>query len=236
MKLIIKFTKVCIGRIVALWRSINNLYIGNYWVDKLAEHGKHIYTGTNLSIRPENIFMEDYTRLQNRVLMISNVGKLRIRKYSAVGADCLIIPENHIPTVGVPQYLSFLHINDIVNEIVIEEDVWVGARTILLSKCHIARGAIVGAGSLVTKPIPPYAIVVGSPAKIVGVKFSIEQILRHEEILYPLEERMKREELEKLFEIYYCNKPILGTSNMTNEDKCKLTKMMKNINMKDYSF
>ena len=68
-----------------------------------------------------------------------------------------------------------------------------------MSGSVLGRGCIVGACSMINKPIPPYAVVVGSPAKIVGVKFSIEQILKHEEILYPKEERLTREYLEELF-------------------------------------
>lgn len=53
--------------------------------------------------------------------------------------------------------------------LVVEDDVWIGRRAIILAKnITISRGAIVGAGAVVTKDIPPYAIVAGNPAKIVG--------------------------------------------------------------------
>lgn len=47
------------------------------------------------------------------------------------------------------------------------------------------QGAVVGANTLVNKEIPPYAVVVGSPAKIIAAKFTIDQIMEHERILYP---------------------------------------------------
>lgn len=50
----------------------------------------------------------------------------------------------------------------------IDDDVWIGARVILLPGCkHIGKGVIIGAGSVVTKDIPDYAIVGGNPAKII---------------------------------------------------------------------
>lgn len=52
--------------------------------------------------------------------------------------------------------------------IVLEENVWVGARSIVLSGAHIGEGAIVGAGTVVDFRVPAFAIVAGNPARIVG--------------------------------------------------------------------
>ena len=52
--------------------------------------------------------------------------------------------------------------------IIIEDDVFIGARSIVLKGVIIGRGSIVGAGSVVTKNIPPYTIVAGNPAKEVS--------------------------------------------------------------------
>lgn len=51
--------------------------------------------------------------------------------------------------------------------VVIEDDVWLGARVIVLPGIRIGRGAVVGAGAIVTKDVPPYAVCVGNPARIV---------------------------------------------------------------------
>ena len=51
--------------------------------------------------------------------------------------------------------------------IVIEDDVWIGASAIILPGVSIGEGAIVGAGSVVTKDVPSYTIVAGNPAKII---------------------------------------------------------------------
>jgi acetyltransferase-like isoleucine patch superfamily enzyme len=50
--------------------------------------------------------------------------------------------------------------------VVIDDDVWIGCRAIILKGVHIGRGAIVAAGAVVTKDVPAYALVGGVPAKI----------------------------------------------------------------------
>jgi len=68
-------------------------------------------------------------------------------------------------------------------DVVIEDGVWVGCNVIILKGVTIGRGAVVAAGSVVTKNVPPYSIVGGNPAKIIKCRFEEEQICKHEEIL-----------------------------------------------------
>lgn len=59
--------------------------------------------------------------------------------------------------------------------VLIQNDVWIGHGATILSGVTIHNGAIVGAESVVTKEVPPYAIVAGNPAKIIGYRFEKEQ-------------------------------------------------------------
>ena len=58
----------------------------------------------------------------------------------------------------------------------IGNDVWIGAKSIILDGVNIGDGAIIGAGALVTKDVPPYAIVGGVPAKIIRYRFESDEI------------------------------------------------------------
>lgn len=65
---------------------------------------------------------------------------------------------------------------------IIEDDVWLGHNSIITpSVTNIGRGAIVAAGAVVTKNVPPYSIVAGNPAKIIKYRFTPEIIKEIEE-------------------------------------------------------
>ena len=64
----------------------------------------------------------------------------------------------------------------IIKKTKIGNDVWVGENAIILAGVNIGDGAIIGAGAVVTKDVPPYAIVVGVPAKIIKYRFSTDVI------------------------------------------------------------
>ena len=66
-------------------------------------------------------------------------------------------------------------------DLVIEDDVWIGLNTIITCGCRkIGRGAVIGAGSIVTKDVEPYTIVAGSPARIIRKRFNDERICKLE--------------------------------------------------------
>lgn len=60
--------------------------------------------------------------------------------------------------------------------VTIGNDVWVGARAIILSGVTIGDGAVIGAGAVVTRDVAPYSVMVGNPAKAVRKRFSDRQI------------------------------------------------------------
>lgn len=83
-------------------------------------------------------------------------------------------------------------------DVIIDSDVWIGCNVTLLSGVHIGRGATVAAGAVVCNDVPPYAIVGGVPAKVIKFTFSIDEIIAHENALYPIEQRLSRDCLEKI--------------------------------------
>ena len=92
-------------------------------------------------------------------------------------------------------------------DVVVEEEVWIGANVTLLAGTKVGRGAIIGAGSVVSgKRIPPYAIVMGNPCKVVGFKFTPDQVVEHEKLMYDEDRRLPLELLEKNYNKYYLSR------------------------------
>ncbi len=67
--------------------------------------------------------------------------------------------------------------------VVIEDDVWCGANVTILKGVTLGRGSVVAAGAVVTKSFPPYSIIGGVPAKLIKMRFSGDEIEKHERLL-----------------------------------------------------
>ena len=178
---------------------------------------------------PSNVYMEENTRLRPRIKIINSPNeKVVIKKYSVIAPDVTIVTGNHRSTVGIPHFLlGASHINDKSTNIIIEEDVWVGTGCLLLPGTHLGRGCIVGARTIVNKEIPPYCLVAGNPARIIKKKFSIEQILKHEKVLYAEKDRYTKEQLEKLFLELPRDLKIYGTDTGIDDNGIEIIEKLK---------
>jgi virginiamycin A acetyltransferase len=115
---------------------------------------------------------------------------IRLGKYNSVGRECnFFLHANHRPdwitTTSqlfgpVTHEIAKMHMEighpTCKGDIVIENDVWIGAKSSIMSGVKIGNGAVIGACSVVTKNVPPYAIVAGNPATIIKYRFTEEKI------------------------------------------------------------
>lgn len=86
-------------------------------------------------------------------------------------------------------------------DIVVEDDVWIAHGATILSGVRIGQGAVIAAGSVVTKDVPPYAIVGGVPAKVIKYRFSpalIEELLKVD--YSKLDEEQVRKHIQELYD------------------------------------
>jgi acetyltransferase-like isoleucine patch superfamily enzyme len=107
---------------------------------------------------------------------------VRIGNYCSIAPDVKFLlggDHDHGNISTYPFKAKFrLRVNEAISKgsIIIGDDVWIGANCIILSGIHVGQGAVLAAGSVVTKNVPPYAIVAGNPAKIIRYRFNIEII------------------------------------------------------------
>jgi acetyltransferase-like isoleucine patch superfamily enzyme len=93
---------------------------------------------------------------------------MRIGNFVMIGSNCLFASVNH----GFEDWQKPMIFQKIENKpIVIEDDVWIGARATILGGVTVGKGAIIAAGAVVTKDVPPYTIVAGIPAKPLRTRF-----------------------------------------------------------------
>ena len=103
--------------------------------------------------------------------------------------------------------------------IIVKDDVWIGTNSLILSGVVIGQGAIVGAGSVVTKDVPPYAVVGGNPARVLKYRYPqeiVERMLKVEwstinlekihEVKKELYQKLDLETLEKVESIFSVKK------------------------------
>lgn len=92
-------------------------------------------------------------------------GKVIIGNDVMMGPECIIYTSNHaFDNTDIPM-IQQGHTKE--EPVTIGDDVWIGGRVIILPGVHIGNGAIIGAGSVVTKNVPDFAIAAGNPAKII---------------------------------------------------------------------
>lgn len=108
----------------------------------------------------------------------------KIGKFCAISWDVTINAVSHPHThLSISAFPYVPHVGHFVNkriqshsEVIIKNDVWIGANCVIMPNITIGNGAIIGAGAVVTKDVPDYAIVAGVPAKIIKYRFSDEII------------------------------------------------------------
>lgn len=165
-------------RCIAIAAVSHNIIIGS---GSTFGRGTVLWAPNRLTIG-DNVYIGKYCTLQvdgkigNGCVIANNVGL--IGKYDH---DFSVIGKmiKDAPWIGEKDY----NYKGLDKQVIVEEDVWIGFGSVILSGVKVGRGSIVAAGSVVTKDVPPYAIVAGNPAKIVGMRFSEMDIIEHEEII-----------------------------------------------------
>lgn len=155
--------------------------------------GCTIYSSTKIWL-PRNLRMDDYATLADHVeLLNSEVVHLkegsRVSQYTYICNGSHDISDYKLPRISKP--------------IIIGERAWVTSKCYIGLGITIGRGSVISAGSVLTVNLPPYTVASGNPSKVIGFRFTPEEIIEHEKALYPEEKRLPLELLEKNYKKYY---------------------------------
>lgn len=172
------------------------------------------YCGRNVYLRPTNsdfkglwnLSIGDYSSIPKGAVFYCTEAPLTIGKKVIFGPNPTIITgDRRIDVIGkfIMDSNDKLPQNDA--PVIIGDDVWTGANITILKGVTIGRGSIIAAGAVVTQSFPAYSIIGGVPAKIIKYRFTIEEVLKHEKILYQENERYTQEELLKQRELFKSN-------------------------------
>ena len=110
-------------------------------------------------------------------------GKLRIGSWCSIAPDVTFVLNNEHPLNTLSTYpfkAKALGMSCVEAQtkggIIVEDDVWIGYRATILDGVRVCQGSVVASGAVVTKDVPPYSIVGGVPAKVIGMRFDRETV------------------------------------------------------------
>lgn len=167
--------KLLIGRILYLFAS--HLPVSFSWINLgqkqlrafcgkliLTQCGKHVNIEKK-AVFPSSVELGDYSGIGIRAQI---GGRTIIGKHVMMGPDVSIFVRNHMfNRTDIPMDQQGFSEE---RPVTIDDDVWIGAKVIILPGVHIGTGAVIGAGAVVTKDVPDYAVVGGNPARILKMR------------------------------------------------------------------
>lgn len=172
-----------LGWLILLLRRLKNKCISLHQM-------KHIKHGKNCSIRGgTSSFQGDITFGSNVTVGVDSTfmatdARILIGNKVLFGPHVFIITGDHqINQIG--KYIIDVHSKTECcdKDVIIEDDVWIGAGSIILKGVTVRKGSVIGAGSVVTKSTRPYSINAGNPCREIRMRFSEFEIAEHEKLL-----------------------------------------------------
>lgn len=195
-KFLIKYTNIKYEK-ASLREKRNKAYTERFHA------GKNLFVEYDVNISRQH-YLDGKISIGNNVLFAKHVfidysGEVIIHDNVSIANGVIIETHTHDSNIR--------HSPAIKGRLEIGDNARIYTRAYIADTCHdIGRGARIGAGAYVRKDIPPYAVVIGNPAKIVGFRYPPAVIVEFEEENYPEGERIPLEVLEVNYKKYYLSR------------------------------
>jgi len=161
-----------------LWNLKSSLFYKKFKTNIFFEYGAYLYRYKDNIVLDNNIYFKrnsivgcanpdsvieigENTTIGNNSIMIAS-------KKISIGNNCMVAPNVHIvdSNHGTKPGKAYNAQDNIVSDVYIGDNVWIGSGVIVLMGVSIGSNSIVGAGSIVTKSFPENSLIMGSPAKL----------------------------------------------------------------------
>lgn len=168
-------------------KKLLKLCIQKYRRKKVKACGENSYIARDCTLYG-NIYLGSNVVLGRGNHFVSTRASLYIHDHVIFAPNVTIYTGDH-PMNVIGKHISELTDADktdpaLDQDVIIESGCWIGTRAIILKGVTVGRGSVIGAGSVVTKDIPPYSIYVGVPPQAqTRIRFDKRQIQEHEETL-----------------------------------------------------
>ena len=165
--------------------GVYRIILGKWYLRKVKKLGKFVSVKNKPLIKASGeIYIDDEVRIWSFIekskILVNKGAILKIGKNSRINSAhisvsyCVEIGKNvriapNVLILDSDYHVVGNHFSDegIKKKIVIEDDVWLTMRCIILKGVRIGKGSVVAAGAVVTKDVPPYSVVAGVPAKVI---------------------------------------------------------------------
>lgn len=169
-----------------LERVYNKLYIPVFKKRMLSCGDDVYFSPVNSVFTYENMYVGSHVHIAYHADFVATRSKIVIGDHVIFGPHVSIRGGDHrIDLVGsyVDEVLDDNKLPENDADVVFEGDNWVGMNAIILKGVTVGFGSIIAAGAVVTKSVPKYSIVGGVPAKVIRMRFTAEEISRHQSSL-----------------------------------------------------
>jgi len=127
----------------------------------------------------KNSVVDRFSTIGNETFINTNcmITKATIGNYCSIGSGVVIGPgEHHLEAISLSGRFYKNAYEELTNKpCEISHDVWIGTNAIIMRGLKVGIGAVIGAGAIVTKDVPDFAVVVGVPARILKYRFEKEK-------------------------------------------------------------
>jgi acetyltransferase-like isoleucine patch superfamily enzyme len=141
----------------------------------LYKKGKNVYIGQGCDLTFDHVLVGNNVYIGPNCFFISPKNFIKIGNNVMFGPNVMVISSNH--NISNQDQLMFNlaknHDLDTGKDINIEDDVWIGSGSIILQGVTIHKGSVVGAGSVVSRDIPPNSVYVGVKPKLIKSRFKL---------------------------------------------------------------